>query len=531
MASFNAFLDRKFELSKKGTNVKTEVIAGLTTFMAMVYILMVNAGMFADLGGADPVARGQFYNGVYIATAISAVIGTVLIGLLAKLPLAQASGMGLNAFFVYTVCGWGMSNGMTYANALVFILIDGIVFLLLTLTGLRKAIFNAIPEAVKVAIPAGIGLFIAFIGLQNAGIVVLDGSTKVGLVSMNLLSDNVGWFSSTRVVSITDASNMSQAIPVAATGIGPVLVTVLGVIAIAVLSRKKVKGAVLWGIVGSAVLYYIFAGIGVLFDNVACEQVFKEISMDNPFTAFKDFFKYSFGAVFKDGFDFGLYRDSGNSVADLILTIATGAFAFCIVDMFDTMGTLYGACARGNLLDEKGDVPNLNQAMFADAAATCIGAVCGTSTVTTFVESSAGIAEGGKTGLTSIVTGICFFVAMFLTPIAQLIPTYATAAALIYVGVLMMNCVLKIDWFAPEKAVPAFMTIAMTVLTYSISYGIGFGLISYVLIQIFTGNFCKTEVKSVDENGEEKVEVVKNKADIVTLVIALLFVAMFLFTH
>ena len=526
MSKFNAFLERKFDLTNKGTTVKTEIVAGLTTFMAMVYILMVNAGMFADLGGIQsgaPTAK-QFYNGVYIATAISAVFGTILIGLLAKLPLAQASGMGLNAFFVYTICGFGMMNGMTYANALVFILLDGIVFLALTVTGLRKIIFNAIPDAVKVAIPAGIGLFIAFIGLQNAGIVVLDSSTKVALVSMNLLKD------------ATYAS------------LFPLFVTIAGVIAIAVLSHKNVKGAVLWGILGSAVLYYVFAAIGLIFSDAASKAIFEKISLDNPFTAFGDFFKYSFGQVFTEGFNFNTYLNgeyiagfdavSGapifgekHSVADLILLLVTGAFAFCIVDMFDTMGTLYGACARGNLLDENGDIPNVNKAMFADAAATCVGAICGTSTVTTFVESSAGIAEGGKTGLTSIVTGICFFIAMFLTPIAQLIPTYATAAALIYVGVLMMNCVLKIDWFAPAKAVPAFMTIAMTVMTYSISYGIGFGLISYVAIQLFTGCFGKKEVKTVNEDGEEVVATEKNGADIVTLVIALLFVAMFLFTH
>ena len=512
MAKFTEFLDRKFELSKKGTNVKTEVIAGLTTFMAMVYILMVNADMFSKLGGVQsgsPSAT-QMYNAVYVATAISAVVGTVIIGLLAKLPLAQASGMGLNAFFVFTVCGVGMTNGMTYANALVFVLLDGVIFLLLTVTGLRDFIFRAIPDAVKVAIPAGIGLFIAFIGLQNAGIVVLDQSTKVNLVSMNVLK------------GATYSS------------LFPILVTVLGVIIIAVLSHKNVKGAVLWGIVGSAALYYAFAGIGAIWDG-ACREIFTGITLSNPFTAIGDFFKYSFGKVFTEGFDFSAYLEGTyiagsdalgvpimgekHSVPDLILLLVTGSFAFCVVDMFDTMGTLYGACARGNMLDEKGNVPNIKKAMLSDAIATCTGAICGTSTVTTFVESSAGVAAGGRTGLTALVTAIGFFIAMFLTPLGQLIPTYATAAALIYVGVLMMNCVLKIDWYSPAKAVPAFMTIAMMVLTYSISYGIGFGLITYVLIQIFTGRFCK------GENGE------KNNADIVTLIIALLFVAMFLFTH
>ena len=495
----DAWLEKTFKLSENKTNVKTEVIAGLTTFMAMVYILMVNAGMFADLGfGVGTEYGSKLYNGVYIATAISAVIGTVIIGLMAKLPLAQASGMGLNAFFVYTVCGFGMSNGMTYANALIFILLDGIIFLLLTVTGLRKTIFNAIPDSVKVAIPAGIGLFIAFIGLQNAGVIALDSATKVALVSMNLLKGGLS--------TLVTAFN--------------VFATFAGVIAIAVLSKKGVKGAVLWGILGTTVLYYVVAGLGALAGSSTFQGFFAGITFDNPFKAFGDFFEVSFFKVFTEGFDFSTYLGvEGNTVADMILLILTGAFAFCMVDMFDTMGTLYGACARGNLLDEKGNVPNVEKAMLADAIATCAGAVCGTSTVTTFVESSAGIAEGGKTGLTSIVTGILFFFAMFLTPIAKLIPTYATAAALIYVGVLMMNCVTKIDWLDPMKAVPAFATIAMTVMTYSISNGIGIGLISYVLLQVFTGNFMKNEDGSV------------NKADIVTAVIAGLFLLMFVLTH
>ena len=495
----DAWLEKTFKLNENKTNVKTEVIAGVTTFMAMVYILMVNAGMFADLGfGVGTEYGSALYNGVYIATAISAVIGTVLIGLLAKLPLAQASGMGLNAFFVYTVCGFGMSNGMSYANGLVFILLDGIIFLLLTVTGLRKQIFNAIPDSVKVAIPAGIGLFIAFIGLQNAGIVALDASTKVTLVSMNLLKGGLS--------SLVVAFNA--------------FATFAGVIAIAVLSKKGVKGAVLWGILGTSVLYYIVAGLGALCGSATFQSFFAGITFDNPFKAFGDFFEVSFFKVFTEGFDFSGYLGiEGNTVADMILLILTGAFAFCMVDMFDTMGTLYGACARGDLLDENGNVPNLDKAMLADSIATCVGAVCGTSTVTTFVESSAGIAEGGKTGLTSIVTGILFFFAMFLTPIAKLIPTYATAAALIYVGVLMMNCVTKIDWLNPVTAVPAFVTIAMTVMTYSISNGIGIGLIAYVLIQLCTGKFMKNEDGSV------------KKADIITAIIAGLFMLMFLLTH
>jgi AGZA family xanthine/uracil permease-like MFS transporter len=380
-----------------------------------------------------------------------------------------------------------MSNGMTYANALIFILLDGIIFLLLTVTGLRKSIFNAIPDSVKVAIPAGIGLFIAFIGLQNAGVVTLDPATKVALVSMNVLKGGLA----TLVTAFY------------------VFATFAGVIAIAVLSKKGVKGAVLWGILGTTVFYYVVAGLGALAGSVTFKNFFAGITFDNPFTAFGDFFKVSFFTVFTEGFDFSTYLGvEGNTVADMILLILTGAFAFCMVDMFDTMGTLYGACARGNLLDEKGNVPNLEKAMLADSVATCVGAICGTSTVTTFVESSAGIAEGGKTGLTSMVTGILFFFAMFLTPIAKLIPTYATAAALIYVGVLMMRNFAKVDMQDTASSVPAFMALIVMVLSYSISNGIGVGAITYVLITLLSGKY--------------------KKKDIVVTIIALLFVARFL---
>lgn len=530
MSKFGEFLDKKFQLTEKGTTVRTEIVAGLVTFMTMVYILMVNAGMFADLGGTDEALRGQLFNGVYIATALSAVIGTVLIGLMAKLPLAQASGMGLNAFFVYTVCGFGMSNGLSYANALVFILIDGVVFVLLTVTGLRKKIFAAIPNCVKVAIPAGIGLFIAFIGLQNAGIVVLEGSTKVKLASLNLLSGDVGWFAAINNVSITDSNGISQIISTTGVGVAPILVTFLSFILIAVLSKKNVKGSVLWGILGGTVLYYVFAALGVAFGDAASKAVFDSITFQNPLTAFKDFGTTSVGKVFTEGFNFSTYLES-NNVGQLILVMITTSLAFCMVDMFDTIGTLYGACARGNLLDEKGEVPNMNQAMLADAVATCVGAVCGTSTVTTFVESSSGIAAGGKTGLVSIVVAICFFIAMFLSPIAKLIPSAATAAALVYVGVLMMNGVAKIDWINPSTAVPAFITIAMTVLTYSISFGIGLGMITYTLIQIFTGKYCSAEKTVVKEDGTAEVVRERSYNDIVTTVIGLVFAATFFLTH
>ena len=469
-------MEKFFGLKKNGTTVRIEIMAGITTFFAMVYILMVNANMFADPFGDGTNVLGVSYGAIYIATAISAVIGTLLIGLLANLPLAQASGMGLNAFFVYTVC---VGFGLTYANALVLVLIDGLVFILLTVTGLRKKIFSAIPQSVRMAIPAGIGLFIAFLGLQNAGIIVPSTSTGVTLASFNLLTS--GWG-----------------------GIMPMVVTIAAVLAIAIMSKKNVRGAVLWGILGGAVLYYLL-GITVpgFYENM-------NISMNSPFEAFGAFGTEAFGKVFTEGFDFSAFA-AQHGTANLVLTIVTTALAFCMVDMFDTIGTLFGACARGNMLTKEGEVPNMNRAMLADAIATTTGAICGTSTVTTFVESSSGVAEGGRTGLAAVVTAVLFFIAMFLSPIAQLIPGCATAAALVYVGVLMMACVKSIDWHSTDVAVPAFLTMAMMPFSYNISYGIAFGLLSYVVIKLFTGKVA--EIKAG------------------TWVITLLFLAMLLLTH
>ena len=472
-------MEKMFKLSERGTNVRTEIAAGLTTFMAMAYILMVNPGMFSALEGVS-------YGAAYIATAIPAVIGTVLIGLLANLPLAQAPGMGLNAFFVYTVC---MGMGFSYANALVFVLTDGILFVLFTVTGLRKTIFEAIPEVVKNAISAGIGLFIAFLGLQNAGLVVNDSATCVNLASFNLLG------------GATFASIM------------PMLITIFAVIAIAILSKKGVKGAILYSILGATVVYYLFSA---LTDWAGLSATLASSSL-NPFDAFVAFMDESFLKIFTDGFDFsGYLAMEGHSVGGLVIAFVTTALAFCMVDMFDTMGTLYGACRGGNLLikDEKTgrtEVPNMNNAMLADALATCTGAICGTSTVTTFVEASSGVAAGGRTGLAALVTAALFFVSMFLSPVAALIPACAYSAALIYVGILMMGSVRDIDWDDPAVALPSFLTISMMPFTYNISYGIAFGLISYIAVKVCTG-------KSKEVN-------------VGTWVIALFFTAMFFLTH
>jgi len=463
-------MEKFFKLRERGTSVKVEIIAGLTTFMTMCYILMVNAGMFSELGVVS-------YGAVYIATAISAVVGTVLIGLLANLPLAQASGMGLNAYFVYTCC---FTLGFSYANSLVFILFDGLIFVLLTVTGLRRKLFEAIPKPVRTAIPAGIGLFIAFIGFQNSGIVVADAATAVNLHSFNLLG-GVTWGE-----------------------IMPMFVTFISIILIAVLDHKKVRGAVVWGILGGAVLYYVL-GVTVpgFYTNLG-------ISISNPFAAFKEFGSMSFGKVFTEGFDFSAYIEA-NGTANFVIVLISTSIAFCMVDLFDTIGTLYGACSRGKLIDAEGNIPKMDQALLADAIATCTGAICGTSTVTTFVESASGVAAGGRTGLTSIVTAVLFFIAMFLSPIAQLIPSCACAAALVYVGILMMNGVKDIDWTSADVAVPAFLTLVIMPFTYNISYGIGLGLISYVVIKVFSG-----KVKEVKPT---------------TWVITVLFLAMFLLTH
>lgn len=472
-----SFFDRKFRITEKGSSIKTEIIAGLTTFLAMAYILVVNSGMFADLGSVS-------FDAMYVTTALSAVIGTVLIGLMANLPLAQAPGMGLNAFFVYTVC---FTLGFTYANALVFVLLDGLIFVILTVTGLRKIIFEAIPSAVKAAIPAGIGLFIAFLGLQDAKLVIPKDSTCVTLASFNLFN-NAKWVD-----------------------VMPLIVAVISILLIAVLSNRKVKGSILWGILGGTALYYLL-GLTVpgFYNN------FGETFSFNPLKPFVAFGNETFGKIFTQGFDFSAYlAKDGTSVGGLVILFITTALAFCMVDMFDTMGTLYGACRGGNLLveGENGEleVPNMNKAMLADAVATCTGAVLGTSTVTTFVESSAGVAAGGKTGFTSLITAAAFLIALFFAPFAKLIPCYAYGAALVYVGVLMMGSVKDIDWSDVSVSVPAFLTMAMMPFTYNISYGIAFGLISYLVIKLFSG----------------KVKEIK----IGTWIITILFLAMFFLTH
>lgn len=483
-------LDKFFGITKSGSNFKTEIVAGITTFMAMVYILLVNAGsgMFTALSPitGEPIIPGLSFGAMYIATAIGAVAGTLFMALIARMPLAQASGMGINAFIVWTLL---LNNtGLTYANCMLFTLIEGAVFVILTVTGLRKKIFEAIPKAVRYAIPVGIGLFIAFIGMQNAGIIVDNGSTLVSFKSFNVLDDK---FTFVGVISP--------------------IVAIAGVIAIAVMSKKNVKGAILWGILGSAALYYILAGFGTAAKAVGCKEIFTGISMSNPFTAFKDWGKQSAGKVFTEGFKFTDYLNiPGNNAGNLVVLLLTAALSMCMLDMFDTIGTLYGACSKGNLLDEEGKPVRMEKMMLADAIGTCVGAVAGTSTVTTFVESSSGVVAGGKTGFTALVTAACFLLAMFLSPIAELIPGAATASALIWVGVLMMTSITKIDWTDLAAAFVAFVTFIIMVLGYSISKGIGAGMIAYVVVTICTGKIKEIKIP--------------------TWVITVLFLAMFILT-
>lgn len=458
------FLDKRFHIRQRGSSVRTEVVAGITTFMAMAYILMVNANMFSDPFGTGENVLGVSYGAVYIATAISAVFGTLLLGLLSDLPLAQAAGMGINAFFVYTCC---IQFKLSYANALVCVLFDGIIFLILTVTGLRRLIFESIPKSVKAAISAGIGLFIAFLGLQNAKIVVANESTLVDLASFNILRGDATWAE-----------------------VMPLLITIFAVLAIAVMSKRRVRGAVLWGILGGAAAYY-FLGLTTV-PGFYTARIEPNLSGDF-FRSFREFGAQSLGKVFAEGFDFHNYIGE-HGTTDFIIMFVTTMLAFCMVDMFDTLGALYGTCAAGHLLTPDGEVPHMDKAMLSDAVATCVGAAVGTSTVTTFVESAAGVGEGGRTGFSSVVTAGFFFIAMFLSPIAALIPGCATAAALIYVGVLMIGGVKAIDWEDPAAAVPAFLTMAMMPFSYNISYGIAFGLISYVVIHAFTGRLREINI-------------------------------------
>lgn len=463
-------MDKFFKISQRGSNVKTEIIAGLTTFFAMAYIVVVNPNQIVGFSFDYP-GIPKIWNAVYIGSIIAAVIGTLLFSLYAKLPFAQACGMGLNSFFFTSfvlpqiISGGDAIKG--YQAGLIIILLSGLIFLLLSITGAREYIAKAMPDCIKKAIPAGIGLFIAFIGFQNVGIIQANEYTLVQFVKIN----GAQWVD-----------------------IAPAIVALVGFIIIGVLTKLNVKGAVLIGILTTSVIYYLSIWQLPSFDVTQVVEPFKdfaEIGITGVFTA--DSWKNAF---------------SGEMIGS-VFTVVMAIITFCMVDMFDTMGTLYGAASEADMLDENGDPIDLEKAMVCDSVATVSGAVCGTSTVTTFVECSAGVAAGGRTGLTSLVTSICFAICLFLSPVASIIPAAATAPALIFVGVLMLKNFSKVDMLDMRSAIPAFLTLVMMPLTYSIANGIGIGAISYVLITLLTGKY--------------------SKKDITVTIIALLFIGKFVF--
>ncbi len=427
-------LEKFFKLSENGTDVKTEIVAGLTTFMTMAYILAVNPSILS--------ASGMDTNAILIATALSAFIGCVAMALLANYPFALAPGLGLNAYFAYTVCG---TMGYSWQVALLAVFAEGIVFIILSLTNVREAIFNAIPITLKKGVSVGIGLFIAFIGLQN-GHLVVDSSTLVTVVDFTEDFHHVGICA---------------------------VLAVIGLLLIAIMYEKHIKGSILIGIIITWIL-------GILCQVAGLYQ----IDVENGFySLIPSWSSFDITAISKT---FGqCFNVAGMNIkpVDFIVVI----FAFLFVDIFDTLGTLIGVANKADMLDEENKLPNIKQALLADAIATTAGAILGTSTTTTFVESSAGVAEGGRTGLSSIVTGFLFLVAIIFAPVFTTIPGFATAPALIFVGFLMVSAVVDIDFNDYTEAIPAYLCLIAMPLMYSISEGIAVGVISYVVINLICG--------------------------------------------
>ena len=415
-------MEKFFKLKEHNTNVKTEVIAGVTTFFAMAYIIFVNPSYLSQ--------AGMDFTAVMVATCLSAAIGTFLTAFLANVPFAQAPGMGLNAFFTYTLC---FSMGYTWQQGLAIVLISGILFLIVTVTPLRGLIIASIPAPLKNAISVGIGLFICFIGMLNAGIVQCFGPENGSYTDMGAITK------------------------------GGALLALIGLLITGILIVYKVKAAIFIGIIITTIIG-IPMGITTMPETITMSHI-GNISM----TAFQ----LDFGGVLSVG----------------VLPLITAVMSFFIVDCFDTVGTLLGTAGNAGMLDKDGNLPGGDRALIADALATCVGACLGTSTVTTFVESSTGIQEGGRTGLSSVVTGLLFLLAILLAPVAGIVPSAATAPALIIVGVYMIMGVTKIDWTDFEVALPCFLTIVMMPFAYSISDGIGFGFISYTVIKVCRGKF------------------------------------------
>ena len=407
-------MEKFFQLKAHNTNVRTEVIAGITTFLTMAYILAVNPGILS--------AAGMPADSVFTATALASFIATLVMALVAKLPFALAPGMGLNAFFAFAVV---LGMGYSWQFALTAVFLEGIIFIVLTFLNVREAIINLIPMNIKRAISVGIGLFIAFIGMQNAGIIVNNDATLVGLGSL---------------------------------GNPAALLAVIGLIITGVMLAFKIKGALLWGILASTVL-----GIPMGVTNLEGFRLFSAPPSLTPI-----FFQFEFGSILS---------------LDMLIVL----FTFLFVDMFDTVGTLIGVSTKAGIMNADGSIPRAKQALFADAVGTTVGACLGTSTVTTYVESAAGVEEGGRTGLTALVTAIMFFLALFVSGLFLLVPGAATAPALILVGVFMMSPVREIEFSEITESVPAFLTMVMMPLAYSIAEGIVWGLTSYVILKVLSG--------------------------------------------
>ncbi len=430
--------EKLFKLKEHGTTVSTEVFAGLTTFMTMAYILAVNPSILS--------ASGMDSGAIFTATALASFIACLCMAAFANLPFALSAGLGLNAYFAYTVCG---SMGATWQVALTAVLVEGLVFIVLSLTNVREAIFNAIPLELKTAVSVGIGFFIAFIGMQNSHMVI-GGSTLVTVFSLKN--------------SIASGTFSYEGITV--------ILAMIGTLITAYMLVKGVKGFMLYGILITWALGILceLTGIYVPNPDAGFYSLIPASIFSMPASVASTFFKFDFAYV-------------ANHFLDFVVVV----FAFLFVDVFDTLGTIIGCASKAELLDEEGKLPGIKGALLADSVGTVAGAVLGTSTITTFVESSSGIAEGGRTGLTSVVTGCLFALSLFLSPLFLAIPSFATAPALIVVGFMMIQQVGKISWNDAVEAIPCFITIACMGFMYSISEGISFGIISYVLLHVLSG--------------------------------------------
>ncbi len=425
-------IERLFKLRENKTDVRTEVIGGITTFMTMAYILAVNPSMLS--------AAGMDATAVLMATCLASFVGTAVMALLANYPFALAPGMGLNAYFAFTVCG---AYGYDWRVALLAVFAEGIVFIILSLTSVREAVFNAIPSGLKKGVSAGIGLFIAFVGLQGGHVIVNSDST---------LTTYVNFASQFHTLGIC------------------AVLAIIGTLLIAVLHARNVKGSILIGIVVTWVLGMLCQAVGIY--QIDAENGFYSLYPTFAITDFSALSK-TFGQCFAGDF-------SKVSIANFIVVL----LAFLFVDMFDTIGTLVGVATKADMLDEEEKLPNIKQALLADAIATSAGAVLGTSTTTTFVESSAGVGAGARTGLASMVTGLLFLVSIFFAPIFTAIPGFATAPALIFVGFLMVSSILHVDFDDLTEAIPAYLCMLAMPLAYSISEGIAIGVISYVAVNV-----------------------------------------------